>query len=175
VVTNLSTSQVVDDVARSFGQGVVRAPVGEINVARRMQKEGAVVGGEGNGGVILPRLHFTRDAPLAAALVLQHLLAQDATVGGAVGRWPPYAILKRKVSFPREALRDAYRALEEDLEPPSTSREDGLRMTWEEERIWLHVRPSGTEPVVRLIAEAPEEGDAVAILDRASEILQGVA
>jgi len=175
VVTNLSTSQVVDDVARSFGQGVVRAPVGEINVARRMQKEGAVVGGEGNGGVILPRLHFTRDAPLAAALVLQHLLAQDTTVGGAVGRWPSYAILKRKVSFPREALRDAYRALEADLEPPSTNREDGLRMTWEEERIWLHVRPSGTEPVVRLIAEAPEEGDAVAILDRASEILQGVA
>jgi phosphomannomutase len=175
VVTNLSTSQVVEDVARRFGGSVVRAPVGEIHVARRMQAEGAVVGGEGNGGVILPDLHFTRDAPLAAALILQYLLDEECGLGEAVGRWPRYVIEKRKVSFPREALAGAYDAMEEDLRPEEADRADGLRMTWRRDGTWLHVRPSGTEPVVRLIAEAPSEKKVDALLERAEEILLGLA
>ena len=174
VVTNLSTSQVVDDVARGHGGEVIRAPVGEINVARRMQAEGAVVGGEGNGGIILPDLHFTRDAPLGAALVLQHLLDEGIGLRDASSRWPSYAIEKRKVSFPREGLEDAYRALEEDFSPPDADRSDGLRMAWPEERVWLHIRPSGTEPVVRLISEGPSEAEAIALLTRATEVLAGV-
>jgi len=175
VVTNLSTSQVVEDVARSFGCSVVRAPVGEINVARKMQEEGAVVGGEGNGGVILPHVHFTRDAPLGAALVLQHLLDQRLGLREAADRWPAYTIRKRKVTFPREALDRAYGALQDDLSPPDRDLTDGLRMKWPEERVWLHVRPSGTEPVVRLIAEGPSPEEVDALLSRASEILDGVA
>ena len=175
VVTNLSTSQVVEDVARSFGGSVLRAPVGEINVARKMQDAGAVVGGEGNGGVILPSLHFTRDAPLGAALVLQHLLDQGSGLRAAADRWPTYAIRKRKITFSREALTGAYEALLSDLSPPDRDVTDGLRMTWPEERVWLHVRPSGTEPVVRLIAEAPSEKEVDALLARAFEILDGVA
>jgi phosphomannomutase len=174
VVTNLSTSQVVDDVARGHGGEVLRAPVGEINVARRMQTEGAVVGGEGNGGIILPDLHFTRDAPLGAALILQHLLDEGMGLRDAVSRWPAYTIEKRKVSFPREGLRDAYRALEEDFSPPDVDRTDGLRLAWPEERVWLHIRPSGTEPVIRLISEGPTEAEAIALLTRASEVLAGV-
>jgi len=175
VVTNLSTSQVVEDVARSFGGSVVRAPVGEINVARRMQKEGAVVGGEGNGGVILPSLHYTRDAPLGAALILQHLLDHGGGLRAATDQWPSYTIKKRKVTFPREALAGAYEALTSDLSPPDRDETDGLRMSWPEERVWLHVRPSGTEPVVRLIAEGPSEEEVDALLSRVSEILDGVA
>jgi phosphomannomutase len=175
VVTNLSTSQVVEDVAREFGGTVVRAPVGEINVARRMQAEDAVVGGEGNGGVIYPGLHFTRDAPLAAVLVLQHLLDQRGTLSQAVGRWPTYSIKKEKVGFPREALPGAYEALQEGLASPEWDPTDGLRLSWPKERVWLHVRPSGTEPVVRLIAEGPSEADVLVILARAREILDGVA
>ena len=94
VVTNLSSSQVVDDVARGYGGEVVRAPVGEINVARRMQAEGAVIGGEGNGGVILPDLHLTRDAPLGVALILQHLLDEGTGLREAASRWPEYFIEK---------------------------------------------------------------------------------
>jgi phosphomannomutase len=175
VVTNLSSSQVVEDVARAFEGSVVRAPVGEINVARKMQDSGAVVGGEGNGGVILPDLHFTRDAPLAAALVLQHLLDEGVGPREAAKRWPVYAIRKEKRSFPREALVGAYAALRDDLSPPDADDRDGLRMSWPEERIWIHVRPSGTEPVVRLIAEGPTEQEVSALLARASEILDGVA
>lgn len=174
VVTNLSTSQVVDDVARGHGGEVVRAPVGEINVARRMQAVGAVVGGEGNGGIILPDLHFTRDAPLGAALILQHLLDEGIGLREAADRWPGYVIVKRKVSFPREALAEAYQALAEDLAPPESDGTDGFRMAWPEQRVWLHVRPSGTEPVVRLISEGPTEREALTVLARASEILAGV-
>jgi len=175
VVTNLSTSQVVDDVADAHGGSVVRAPVGEIHVARRMQLEGAVVGGEGNGGVILPDLHHTRDAPLAAALLLQHLVDEGKPLSQIVARWPKYGIVKEKVSFPREAIQDAYEALENDLAGPVIDRADGLRLAWPDRKTWLHVRPSGTEPVIRLIAEAPGVAAAEELVARAAGLLEGVA
>jgi phosphomannomutase len=175
VVTNLSTSRVVDDVAAAFGVPMVRAPVGEVNVARRMQKEGAVVGGEGNGGVILPALHHTRDAPLACALILQHLAEEGLTPSEAAGRWPSYEIVKEKISFPREALTAGYAALAADLEAGEHDTSDGLRLAWPARRAWLHVRPSGTEPVVRLIAEAPDAESARSLVARAGAVLAGVA
>ena len=175
VVTNLSTSQVVEDVARAYGVPLLRAPVGEVNVARRMQAEDAVVGGEGNGGVILPALHDTRDAPLAAGLILQHIVDEGVSASAAAARWPRYAIVKVKVSFPRDALESAFAALEQDLDAEAVDRKDGLRLAWPARGAWLHVRPSGTEPVVRLIAEAREEEAAHALVDRAAKLLEGIA
>ncbi|MDE3003296.1 MAG: phosphoglucosamine mutase [Gemmatimonadota bacterium] len=175
VVTNLSTSAVVEDVARAFDSRLVRSPVGEVNVARRMQAEGAVVGGEGNGGLILPALHHTRDAPLASALILQHLAEEGLTPSEAADRWPRYEIVKEKISFPREALQDGYSALEADLAADSRDESDGLRLAWKDKGAWLHVRPSGTEPVVRLIAEAPSRDVAQELVDRAGRLLNGVA
>jgi phosphomannomutase len=175
VVTNLSTSRVVEDVAAAFGVPLVRAPVGEVNVARRMQKEGAVIGGEGNGGVILPALHHTRDAPLASALILQHLAKSGLTPSEAAGKWPSYEIVKEKVAFPREALADGYAALQADLRAEASDLSDGLRLEWPSRKAWLHVRPSGTEPVVRLIAEAPDAEQARGLVTRAGELLAGVA
>ena len=151
VVVNLSTSLVVDDAARAFGVDVARAPVGEANVARAMREAGAVVGGEGNGGVILPALHYGRDAPLAAALVLGLLADAGATVSDLVADQPRYAIVKDKV--PRGAdMAALYAALERNFPDATVDRQDGLRLAWPDR--WLHVRPSGTEPIVRLIAEA---------------------
>jgi phosphomannomutase len=175
VVTNLSTSQVVGDVAAAHGATLHRAPVGEVNVARRMQEEGAVVGGEGNGGVILSALHHTRDAPLAVALVLQHLADEAVAVSEAARKWPSYKIVKEKVSFPREALRAGYEALQEDLGAEAKDESDGLRLAWPTRKAWLHVRPSGTEPVVRLIAESSDEAGAKGLVARAADILAGVA
>lgn len=175
VVTNLSTSQILDDVAEAYSVPLHRAPVGEVNVARRMQHEGAVVGGEGNGGVILPALHHTRDAPLASALILQHLSVEGITPSEAAARWPSYEIVKEKVLFPREALADGYAALASDLGAESSDDSDGLRLAWPSRKAWLHVRPSGTEPVVRLIAEASDEKSARSLVDRAGALLEGVA
>ena len=174
VVTNLSTSQVLDDVADAFSVPLTRAPVGEINVARQMMIEGAVVGGEGNGGVILPALHHTRDAPLAAALILQALVDANGPPSVAAARWPSYSIVKEKIGFPREALPQAYEILESDLDDATVDHTDGLRLTWRDRSTWLHLRPSGTEPVVRLIVEAPDEGRAKVLLDRVSGLLEGV-
>jgi len=174
VVTNLSTSQVLEDVARAHHCAVVRSAVGEINVARRMQAEDAVIGGEGNGGVILPAVHLTRDAPLGAALILQHLLDEGVSMSGAVRRWPVYAIVKEKVSFPRERIAEAYAGLQATFSEAEANHEDGLRLAWPSERQWLHVRPSGTEPVVRLIAEAPDRERAEDLVAQARVVLSGV-
>ena len=174
VVTNLSTSQVVEDAAAAAGAKTLRAPVGEINVVRRMQAEGAVVGGEGNGGVIVPALHHTRDALAGAALVLQHLLDEGLSLGAAVARHPGYRIVKEKVTFPRERLEAAYARLVDRWPGAGRDATDGLRLTWPARREWLHVRPSGTEPVVRLIAEAPAGPRARALVETARAELSGL-
>lgn len=108
-------------------------------------------------------------------MILQHLLDREGNLREAAGEWPSYFIRKEKVAFPREALPGAYAALQDDLTPPDRDESDGLRMSWPEEKVWLHVRPSGTEPVVRLIAEGPSEAEVGSLLARAAEILDGVA
>lgn len=161
VVVNLSTSLVVEDAARDFGARFVRAPVGEANVARAMRDEGALVGGEGNGGVMLPALHIGRDAPLGVALILQLLMQSGHTVSELVGQHPRYAIVKAK--GPRGAeLRPLYDALRTRFSDAAADERDGLRLAWRDR--WLHVRPSGTEPIVRYIAEAPTVADADALI-----------
>ena len=174
VVTNLSTSSIVEDVVLAHGGELVRAAVGEINVARRMQSEDAVVGGEGNGGVILPNLHHTRDAPVASALILQHLVDEGSTLSAAVNRWPAYTIVKTKIDFPKKTLSEAYAELGRQLASDGVDSTDGARLHWVERRAWLHVRPSGTEPIVRLIAEAPGRSEAEELIERATAVLEGV-
>ena len=141
-----------------------------------MIAEDAVVGGEGNGGVILPELHHTRDAPAGAALLLQFVADEPGVpLSARVGRLPAYRIVKEKVSFPRELLADACDALGRVLPGGVREESDGLRIEWRSRRSWLHVRPSGTEPVVRLIAEAGGAAEAQSLVDRAREVLAGVA
>jgi phosphomannomutase len=157
VVANLSTSLVVEDAARDHGARFVRAPVGEANVAATIQAERAIIGGEGNGGVILPELHIGRDAPVGVALVLQYLTAQSAPVSKLVGASPGYRIVKAKA--PRGAdLPSVYQRLRSKFDGASADDRDGLRLAWTDR--WVHVRPSGTEPIIRLIAEAPTEPEA---------------
>ena len=95
-------------------------------------------------------------------------------LSSAVSKWPSYVIVKEKVSFPLGALPDAYRTLIEGFAPAETDTSDGLRLAWLDKCAWLHVRPSGTEPVVRLIAEAPEAAEAHALVRIAAERLQGI-
>src|SRR5687768_4198487 len=159
VVTNLSTSRIVDDIAHEAGSRVIRAPVGEVNVATRMRAENAPIGGEGNGGVILSELHLGRDAPVGAALMLQLLLeAGDTPLTKIVGAYPRYIIVKDKLDRPNAPLDKVYEALVREFPDAQADRQDGLRLTWADR--WVHIRPSGTEPIVRVIAEAPTAPDA---------------
>jgi phosphomannomutase len=172
VVTNLSSSQCIEDAAARGGATLFRAPVGEANVAHLMAKVDAVIGGEGNGGVMLPDLHATRDAPLAAALILQLLSERNESLGELIGALPSYAVVKRKVPRPEAPLGVAYERLEaEARRGREVDRQDGLRLSWPARREWLHVRPSGTEPIVRVIAEAPEIGAAESLSDWAIQLL----
>jgi phosphomannomutase len=173
VVTNLSTSRLLEDVADAFNSQLYRAPVGEINVARRMESAAAVIGGEGNGGVILPDVHLTRDAAVGAALVLQLLLEEGASLQELVARQPSYRIVKDKLPRDAGVLEEAYGKLEAGLGAPRSDRQDGLRLDWPEERRWLHLRPSGTEPILRIIAEAPDERSARDLIEAARRALVG--
>lgn len=168
VVANLSTSLVVEDAARAGGARFVRAPVGESNVARAMIQEGALVGGEGNGGVMLPQLHLGRDAPLGVALILQYLALEGRPISALVAANPKYRILKAKVKRGAE-LAPIYAKLMAGFPDAERDERDGLRLGWKDR--WVHVRPSGTEPVIRMIAEAPTEAEAQTLLDAASALL----
>lgn len=158
VVTNLSTSRIVDDIAREAGRTVVRTPVGEVNVATRMRSEGAPVGGEGNGGVILTEMHLGRDAPVGAALILQLLLQEKRPLSAIVASYPRYSIVKDKLDRPKAPLDSVYASMKAAFPKADADTQDGLRLTWPDR--WVHVRPSGTEPIVRVIAEAPTEAEA---------------
>jgi phosphomannomutase len=173
VVTNLSTSRIVDDMAAERGGSVTRAPVGEVNVALKMREVGAVIGGEGNGGVILPELHLGRDAPLGVALLLQLLHEDGEPLSRIVKRFPRYAIIKDKLDRPAKPLDAVYAALKQAFADAEADTQDGLRLAWPDR--WVHIRPSGTEPIVRVIAEAPTPHEAQALVDRGRELLAKLA
>lgn len=162
IVTNLSTSRIVDDIATEQNRRVIRAPVGEVNVATRMRTENAPVGGEGNGGVILTELHLGRDAPVGAALILQLLLDEDRPLSEIVGSYPRYSIVKDKLDRPSAPLDSVYATLKQAFPDADVDTQDGLRLTWPDR--WVHVRPSGTEPIVRVIAEAPTAAEAETLI-----------
>src|SRR5881396_2773518 len=163
VVCNLSTSLVVEDAARECGAEVVRTPVGEVHVARAILRLAAVIGGEGNGGVMYPALHAGRDAPVAAALLLTLLARDGRRVSELVAAAPRYVIVKAKVAR-GPALEPVYAALRCRF----ADAQDGLRLAWRDR--WLHVRPSNTEPIIRLIAEAPSSAGAQELVDEARRV-----
>lgn len=155
VVLNLSTSRVVEDLAVRLGCPVLRTPVGEIHVVERMRAEAAVLGGEGNGGVIDPRVGFVRDSFVAMALVLDLLAQAGGPLSLLVDSLPRYAMVKEKYPLgdgpPVEDLLDRLAEAHRDAR---ADRRDGLRLDWPD--CWVHVRPSNTEPIVRVIAEAED-------------------
>jgi phosphomannomutase len=137
VVTNLSTSRIVDDIATEAGTRVILAPVGEVNVATRMRTEKAPIGGEGNGGVILE---------------------EGKPLSKIIAAYPRYVIVKDKLDRPNAPLDAVYEALMRAFPDAEADTQDGLRLTWPDR--WVHIRPSGTEPIVRVIAEAPTASEA---------------
>jgi phosphomannomutase len=173
VVTNLSSSLMLEDVAREAGVRAVRTPVGEVNVAVRMRDEGAPIGGEGNGGVILSEVHFGRDAPIGAALLLQLLVEEGRPLSQIARSIPSYVIVKDKLARPNASLEAVYGALRSAFPDAEADTQDGLRLAWKDR--WVHVRPSGTEPIVRVIAEAPDEAQARELVRRSREPLDALA
>jgi phosphomannomutase len=157
-VTNLSTSRMLDDIAARTNSRVVRTPVGEANVVDVMLKEGASIGGEGNGGVIDPRIVPGRDSMVGMAYVLGLMAATNKTVSQLVAEIPRYEIVKTKFECRREDADRAVAALKQHFTTEKVDVQDGIRIDWP--TAWVHARPSNTEPIMRIIAEAPDRATA---------------
>jgi phosphomannomutase len=169
-VTNLSSSRAIEDVAARHGQPVYRSAVGEINVVQRMHETGAVLGGEGNGGVIVPDLHYGRDALAGTAFILQFLAASGRPLSALHDDLPRYAMVKDKLPLPDVPPARLLDALAERYADEDLSTLDGLKIDFADR--WVHMRPSNTEPILRVYAEAASEADAQALANRFKDELQ---
>ena len=152
-------------MARDAGVPFHFAKVGEVNVAMTMRELGATIGGEGNGGVILPEMHLGRDAPVGAALLLQLMLEEARPLSEVIAERQKYVIVKDKLDRPEAPLDAVYVALRAAFPDAVADTQDGLRLDWPDR--WVHLRPSGTEPIVRVIAEGPTEQDARTLIMQA--------
>jgi phosphomannomutase len=167
VVVNLSTTRAVDDVVRKYGAKLFRTPVGEINVAQKMKEVGAIVGGEGSGGVIVPAVHYGRDAIVGIGIILQQLAEWKGTASEFKASLPQYAISKSKVTVKEAAADGVLKRLASQLDTNgNTNTEDGVKISYPDS--WIHLRKSNTEPIIRIIAEAPT-------MDRAEKLVRDVA
>ncbi|AMV37253.1 Phosphoglucosamine mutase [Planctomyces sp. SH-PL62] len=177
VVLNLSTSMTTEALARERGCPVIRTPVGEIHVVQAMLANGAVIGGEGNGGVIDPRVGLVRDSFVGMALTLDLLASGPASkpLSAWVDGLPRFAMVKDQSPLPPGLGPDAIAGLWDRIaaanQGAEADRRDGLRLTWKDR--WVHVRASNTEPIVRVIAEAAEPADARALADRVGRQVTG--
>lgn len=170
VVCNLSTSRVIDDIARRYNARVIRTKVGEVNVAEAMKKEGAVIGGEGNGGIIDPRLHLCRDSFIGMGLILEYMAKTGKKISSLARNLPTYHIVKMKINCPEEKSDIAVQAIRRTFRNENLDLREGIKIEWTD--AWVHIRPSGTEPVIRVIAEAKTTSRAKAICHKFISFVQ---
>jgi phosphomannomutase len=161
VVINMSTSRVIEDIAKRFGRECFRSAVGEANVSEKMRETGALIGGEGNGGVIDPRVGFVRDPFIGMGLILNLMAETGKKLSELVADLPAYSIIKDKYSVGKDRLPELFHKLRIRWPETKANDIDGLRLDWKDR--WVHVRPSNTEPIVRVIAEAPTESAALTL------------
>jgi phosphomannomutase len=166
---NLSTSRMIDDIAARFGGVVHRTPVGEASVAAMMRKHDAVIGGEGNGGIIWPKVICVRDSLAGAALMLELLATTGKSLSQLVADIPAYSIVKQKLPIEPGMADRAIEQVGKLFAGERIDLQDGIRVDLADS--WVHVRPSNTEPILRLIAEAPGEEDAHALIEKVRQAL----
>jgi phosphomannomutase len=163
VVANLSTTAALDAVAARFGCTVGRSKIGEANVTERMRADRAVIGGEGNGGVIYPHINFGRDSLVGMALILHLLASTGSRVSELVGELPPYRMIKEKITCPSSRIPDVLRMVRRDFGDRPLDTRDGVKVTVDDG--WFLVRGSNTEPIVRVVSETTNETTARAMVN----------
>lgn len=169
VVINLSTSRAIDEIVQYYNSVLVRTKVGEINVAEEMREIDAVIGGEGNGGVILPDVHLGRDAPVAVALTLQQLAEFDGTIAQFKNTLPQYYILKDKAPIGNVDPDRVMKYFSEQYKSEQLNSIDGLRIDHSD--YWIHLRKSNTEPIMRIIVESRTPEKSWQILQQTKETI----
>lgn len=171
-VSNLSSSRALRDVTEKFGGEYFSAAVGEVNVTTKMKECGALIGGEGNGGVIYPALHYGRDAMVGIALFLTNLAYKKCRVTELLGTYPQYTIAKNKIQLSDKSLIDKIlNKMKEIYSSENINDIDGVKISFESEKKWVHLRKSNTEPIIRIYAEAPDAAQA----EKLAEDIIGIA
>ncbi len=167
MAVNMSTSRASEDIAKYYNCMFVRSKVGEINVAEKMLEIDAIIGGEGNGGVILPELHLGRDAPVAVALTLQALLESNTTMAELKSSLPAYEMIKQKINIEGMEPDVVLQKMSQMYRDHPIDLLDGVKIDFEDS--WVHLRKSNTEPIVRVISEAPTLKEAEKLASRFME------
>jgi phosphomannomutase len=168
VVTNISTSRMIDDIAKEFDSKVYRTKVGEAHVVGSLKAVGGIIGGEGNGGVILPELHYGRDALVGMALILEYLTESKETITDLASKLPRYFMIKKKGELKKDFERNLAK-LETKYAKGKIKLIDGVKIDFEDS--WIHIRKSNTEPIFRIIAEAKSKKKAKELVSESLEIL----
>ena len=170
LVTNLSSSRALGDLAQSFGVECFYAPVGEVHVVKEMKARHAILGGEGNGGVIDPKLHYGRDSLIGLALILMHLATSGKTLSQLKEGYPAYVMVKDKITFdPSLSPQKLLDKVAEHFSAFALDTRDGLKVDLPEG--WVQLRKSNTEPILRIYAEARTMDEARTLVDRVKELL----
>jgi phosphomannomutase len=169
IAANLSTSRMIDDIAAAAATRVIRTPVGEANVAAAMRSHHSLIGGEGNGGVIFPPVCYVRDSLIGMALILELLAQRAQKLSQIVASIPKYAIVKDKVELQPAMTQSIAPALHRHFKDQKIDEQDGIRIDWPDK--WVHVRPSNTEPILRLIAEARDTAAAQGLIEETRQVL----
>ncbi len=163
-VSNLSSSRALRDVTERHGGRYYASAVGEVNVVAEMKKVNAVIGGEGNGGVIVPDFHYGRDALIGVGLFLSHLAHSKTTCSHLRDSYPAYFTSKNKVTLtPDTNIDGLLTAMKQRYAAQRITDTDGVRIDFDREKKWVHLRKSNTEPIIRIYAEAPTEAAAAAL------------
>ena len=172
-VSNLSSSRALKDVTARYGGSYSASPVGEVNVVAEMKKTGAVIGGEGNGGVIYPALHYGRDALVGTALFLTYLARKEMTMSELRATYPQYYISKNKIELAAGTDTDGILAkIKEKYASEQLNDADGVKIDFSDE--WVHLRKSNTEPIIRIYAESRDEASADALAARIMYDIKGL-
>ncbi len=164
-VSNLSSSRALEDLSSKYGGRHYYSAVGELNVVDKMKKVKAIIGGEGNGGIIYPELHYGRDALVGIALFLSYLAEEKKTCSEIKKTLPAYYIIKKKVKI-KEDINKIFSKIEKDYKKYDIIKKDGLKIVLEKEKSWIHLRASNTEPIVRLYCEALNKKEAFRLLNK---------
>ena len=152
-VSNLSSSRALKDITVKHGGEYFPSAVGEVNVVKKMKEVNAVIGGEGNGGIILPDLHYGRDALVGIALFITHLVSSEKSAKQLRGSYPDYFIIKNKMELEQGLDLDSiFNKIRIKYKSHPVNTEDGLRIEFDND--WVHLRSSNTEPIIRIIAES---------------------
>ena len=174
-VSNLSSSRALRDVTEAHGGKYYASAVGEVNVTTLMREKGALIGGEGNGGVIYPAIHAGRDAMVGVALFLSNLAHKKMKVSELKKTYPEYHIAKNRIELSDKSLIDKIlNRLQEIYADQDVNTLDGVKISFEERREWVHLRKSNTEPIIRIYSEARTEDRAVALGNEVIEVAKGI-